>query len=50
MSETPKPAKQPYTAPKLVTYGDIATVTQSNKFLFGKADGGGKLKTKSRVR
>jgi hypothetical protein len=50
MSETPKPAKQPYSTPKLVTYGNITTLTQANKFIGKKADGGGKLKTKSRVR
>jgi hypothetical protein len=45
--ETPKPVKQPYTSPKLVTYGNITTLTQA--LLIGqKADGGGKLKTKSR--
>lgn len=46
--DTPKPAKQPYVTPKLVTYGNITTLTQANKFLLGKADGGGKLKTKTR--
>ena len=45
--ETRKPAKQPYVRPKLVTYGNITTLTQA--LLLGqKADGGGKLKTKSR--
>lgn len=47
--ETPKPGKQPYTTPKLVTYGNITTLTQAN-LASGKADGGGKLKTKSAVR
>jgi hypothetical protein len=42
-----KPIKQPYTAPKLVTYGDITALTQ-NRLLGAKNDGGGKLKTKSR--
>jgi hypothetical protein len=41
------PTKQPYVAPKLTTYGDIATLTQ-NRLLGRKADGGGKLKTKTR--
>jgi hypothetical protein len=50
MSETAKPAKQPYSAPKLVTYGNITTLTQANVFIGKKADGGGKLKTKSRPR
>ena len=45
--ETRKPAKQPYARPKLVTYGNITSLTQA--LLAGqKADGGGKLKTKSR--
>ena len=45
--QTQKPAKRPYARPKLVTYGNITTVTQA--LLVGqKADGGGKLKTKSR--
>ena len=48
--ETRKHAKKPYVTPKLVTYGNITTVTQANKFLTGRADGGGKLKTKSRIR
>jgi hypothetical protein len=48
--EKPRRAKRPYVTPKLVTYGNITTLTQANKFLFGKADGGGKLKTKTRVR
>jgi hypothetical protein len=48
--ETQKPAKQPYSAPKLVTYGNIATLTQALNIIGKKADGGGKLKTKSRPR
>jgi hypothetical protein len=48
--EKPRRAKRPYVTPRLVTYGNITTLTQSNKFLLGKADGGGKLKTKTRVR
>jgi len=45
--ESRKPTKQPYAKPKLVTYGNITTLTQA--LLLGqKADGGGKLKTKSR--
>jgi hypothetical protein len=43
-----KEPKQPYTPPRLVTYGDITQLTQSSKFLKKKADGGGKLKTKTR--
>ena len=42
--ETRKPTKQPYVAPKLVTYGDITTLTQAMPSA-QKADGGGKLKT-----
>ena len=49
MSDAPKPAKQPYSAPKLVTYGNITTLTQANFLIGRKADGGGKLKTKSRL-
>jgi hypothetical protein len=48
--DTNTPAKQPYVTPKLVTYGNITTLTQANKFLLGKADGGGKLKTKTSTR
>jgi hypothetical protein len=48
-NETRKPGKQPYTTPKLVTYGNITTLTQAN-LASGKADGGGKLKTKSAAR
>jgi hypothetical protein len=44
--ETRKPAKQPYVTPKLVTYGNITALTQAH-VLGKKADGGGKLKTKS---
>jgi hypothetical protein len=45
--QIPKPEKRPYVRPKLVTYGNITTLTQA--LLLGqKADGGGKLKTKSR--
>lgn len=42
-----KAPKQPYTPPRLVTYGDIAQLTQSRNSLKQKADGGGKLKTKT---
>ena len=47
--EKPKRAKRPYVTPRLVTYGNLTTLTQANKFLLGKADGGGKLKTKTRT-
>jgi hypothetical protein len=43
-----KGPKQAYAAPKLVTYGDIARLTQSSALLKKKADGGGKLKTRTR--
>jgi len=42
-----KKTKRPYVAPRLVTYGDIARLTQG-RLLGRKADGGGKLKTKTR--
>ena len=41
-----KPSKQTYTPPRLVTYGDIAQLTQASA-TGRKADGGGKLKTKT---
>ncbi|HEY7187516.1 MAG TPA: hypothetical protein VH436_13270 [Vicinamibacterales bacterium] len=32
MSEqAPKPPKRPYAAPRLITYGDVTTLTQHNK-------------------
>jgi hypothetical protein len=43
-----KRPKQPYTAPRLVTYGDIARLTQSRLIAKKKTDGGGKLKTRTR--
>jgi hypothetical protein len=39
--------KRPYTPPRLVTYGDLQRLTE-NRLLGKKADGGGKLKTKTR--
>jgi len=49
MSEADRKApKQPYVAPRLVTYGDIARLTQSSALLKKKADGGAKLKTRTR--
>jgi hypothetical protein len=48
MSRESKSGKQLYVPPKLVTYGDIKRLTQSSKLILGKADGGGKLKTKTR--
>ncbi len=47
-SEGNKPPKRPYSTPRLVTYGDITRLTQSSTLLLRKADGGGKLKTKTR--
>lgn len=40
--------KRPYSTPRLVVYGDITRLTQSTASLKQKADGGGKLKTKTR--
>ena len=46
MSDEPKPAKRPYTSPRLVTYGDIRTLTQTT--LVGqKADKGGAQKNRT---
>ncbi len=36
----PKPRKQPYTTPKLVTYGDLTTLTESRRR--GRSKDGGK--------
>jgi len=47
-SEGNKAPKRPYSTPKLVTYGDITRLTQSSALLKQKADGGGKLRTKTR--
>jgi hypothetical protein len=38
--------KRPYSRPRLVTYGDITQLTQASA-AGRKADGGGKLKTKT---
>ena len=46
--EENKTRKRPYSAPKLVVYGDITRLTQSTATLKQKADGGGKLRTKTR--
>jgi hypothetical protein len=44
--ETPKPTKRPYSSPRLVTYGDVTTLTQNN--LTGqKADKGGAQKNRT---
>ena len=47
-SEVKKIRKRPYSTPRLVVYGDITRLTQSTATLKQKADGGGKLKTKTR--
>jgi hypothetical protein len=47
MTDTSK-TKQPYSTPRLTTYGDLALLTESRLFGKKKADGGGKLKTKTR--
>jgi hypothetical protein len=44
--EAPKPPKRPYTTPRLVTYGDIKTLTQTS--LTGqKSDKGGAQKSRT---
>ena len=47
MSEdAPKAPKQPYNCPRLITYGDVTTLTQNN--LTGqKADKGGAQKNRT---
>ena len=46
MNDQPKPLKRPYTHPRLVTYGDIRTLTQTT--LVGqKADKGGAQKNRT---
>jgi hypothetical protein len=47
MDETPKPAKKSYSTPKLITYGNVTTLTRANVLIGRKVDGGGKLKAKS---
>jgi len=47
-SEEKKTQKRPYSTPKLVVYGDITRLTQTSALLKQKADGGGKLRTKTR--
>lgn len=39
-TKLPKPRKQPYTAPKLVVYGDLTTLTESRRR--GRSKDGGK--------
>jgi hypothetical protein len=46
MTDQPEPLKRPYASPRLVTYGDIRTLTQTN--LVGqKADRGGAQKNRT---
>ena len=46
MNDQRKPLKRPYTRPRLVTYGDIRTLTQTT--LVGqKADKGGAQKNRT---
>ena len=46
MNDQPKPLKRPDTSPRLVTYGDIRTLTQTT--LVGqKADKGGAQKNRT---
>jgi hypothetical protein len=45
--EQAKPTKQPYVTPKLITYGNITTLAQAGVDSLRKADGGGKLKTRT---
>ena len=47
MSEKKTRPKQPYVQPKLIVYGDVAQLTQASS-TGRRADGGGKLKTKTR--
>jgi len=44
--EAPKPPKRPYSSPRLVTYGDVTTLTQ-NSLTGQKADKGGAQKNRT---
>lgn len=44
--EAPKPPKRPYASPRLITYGDIRTLTQTNP-AGRKADKGGQQKNRT---
>ena len=44
--EAPKPPKRPYETPRLVTYGDIKTLTQMNP-VGQKSDRGGAQKNRT---
>jgi hypothetical protein len=45
-NDAPKPPKQPYTSPRLVTYGDIKTLTQANP-TGQRSDKGGQQKNRT---
>ena len=45
--ELPKPAKKPYTTPKLVIYGDLGNITKSVSNMTAHADGGVGLTNKT---
>ena len=44
--DAPKPPKHPYASPRLVTYGDIKTLTQTT-VIGQKADKGGAQKNRT---
>lgn len=44
----PAPARRPYTAPRLVIYGDAVTLTQGRRLVGPKQDGGKGLKMRTR--
>ena len=44
--EAPQPPKRPYTSPRLITYGDIRTLTQTT-ITGQKADKGGAQKNRT---
>jgi hypothetical protein len=44
----PVPARRPYSAPKLVIYGDAVTLTQASKLIAGQKDGGKGVKMRTR--
>lgn len=45
--EPPAAARRPYTAPRLVIYGDAVTLTQSRRLLGPKPDHGKSLKMRT---
>jgi hypothetical protein len=44
--DAPKPPKRPYATPRLVTYGDIKTLTQNNP-IGQRSDKGGAQKNRT---